>query len=102
MVKLTEEQIVAQLGRIPDWKREDEKWISRRYRFSTFPAGIRFVNEVADIAERMNHHPMIAIDYKMVTLRLTSWNSGGLTEADFASAEAYDKAFAQITDRPTS
>ena len=59
--------------------------------------GIDFVNEVASIAEADNHHPMIAIDYKMVTLRLTSWHAGGLTDLDFESAAGFDQAFTDIT-----
>lgn len=88
-MKLTEEQIEEHLDRSGGWKRTDDKWIVKKYRFTRFTDGIAFVNEVADIAERMNHHPMIAIDYKMITLRLTSWNAGGLTALDFASASAY-------------
>jgi len=96
-MKLTEEQIAAKMEQAPDWKREDAKWISKRYRFKAFLTGIAFVNAVADIAERMNHHPLISIDYKTVTLRITSWNAGGLTDADFDSVAAYERAYAEVT-----
>jgi 4a-hydroxytetrahydrobiopterin dehydratase len=95
-MKLTEDQIDAQLARVDGWKRDDEKWISKRYRFKAFMAGITFVNTVAEIAERMNHHPLISIDYKTVTLRLTSWHAGGLTEEDFDSAESYDRVYSVV------
>jgi 4a-hydroxytetrahydrobiopterin dehydratase len=55
--------------------------------------GIAFVARVSDAAERLNHHPFIAIDYKMITLRLTSWHAGGLTELDFIAAAEFDRAF---------
>ena len=38
----------------------------------------------------MNHHPGIAIDYRRVTVKLTTWHAGGLTKLDVDSAEAYD------------
>jgi 4a-hydroxytetrahydrobiopterin dehydratase len=96
MMKLNQEQITNQLSKLQGWKLTDEKWIEKKYRFKEFLTGIQFVNEVAEAAERANHHPMISIDYKMVTLRLTSWNAGGLTDLDFTSAAEFDRLFAQI------
>jgi 4a-hydroxytetrahydrobiopterin dehydratase len=96
-MKLPEERIVELLNRAEGWNREDAKWIVKKYRFKEFLRGVEFVNEVAQIAERLNHHPMIAIDYKMVTLRLTTWSAGGLTELDFTSAAEYDQAFGKYT-----
>ncbi|MFC4767062.1 4a-hydroxytetrahydrobiopterin dehydratase [Effusibacillus consociatus] len=94
-MKLTEDQIISNLPRIPDWQRLDEKWIQRKYKFGGFPEAIQFVNKVADLAEEANHHPFISIDYKVVTLRMSSWNAGGLTELDFQLAEQFDRAFNQ-------
>ncbi|TBL72664.1 4a-hydroxytetrahydrobiopterin dehydratase [Paenibacillus thalictri] len=94
-MKLTEERIAERLERAAGWSREDGKWIVKKYRFPAFTGSVAFVNEVAQIAEELNHHPMIAIDYKLVTLRLTSWSAGGLTELDFTSAARYDAVYAQ-------
>ena len=95
-MKWNEEQIRNGLAERSDWKREDGKWIVRKYRFPSFREAMGFVNAVADIAERMKHHPFITIEYKVVTLRLTSWNAGGLTGLDFAAADEYDRTFAQM------
>lgn len=92
--KLTEEEIGRGLAALPEWKREDGKWIARKYRFPSFMETVRFVNRVAELAEQMNHHPFIVIEYQLVTLRLTSWHAGGLTRLDFDSARAYDQAYA--------
>ncbi|WP_029192423.1 4a-hydroxytetrahydrobiopterin dehydratase [Paenibacillus harenae] len=92
-MKLTEEQIALGLAEIEGWKREDGKWIAKKYRFQTFMDGIEFVNRIAVISERLNHHPFISIDYKMVTLRMTSWHAGGLTELDFTAAAQFNGAF---------
>jgi 4a-hydroxytetrahydrobiopterin dehydratase len=98
MAKLTEEVLAEQLGQRAGWKREDSKWIVKKYRFAQFLDGIAFVQAVARIAEEeLDHHPMIAIDYKMVTLRLTSWHAGGLTELDFTAAARFDAVFAAAT-----
>lgn len=88
---LNEDELQAALNELPAWKVEDEKWLTRKRMFPSFPEAIAFVNQVADIAEKMNHHPFIAIDYRKVTMRITSWNSGGLTVLDINSAKAYDQ-----------
>ncbi len=96
-MKLGNTDIDQKLAEVTGWTTDDHKWIVRKYRFTAFMQGIDFVNEVASIAEADNHHPMIAIDYKMVTLRLTSWHAGGLTDLDFESAAKFDQAFTDIT-----
>lgn len=62
----------------------------RTFTFSDFLAAIRFVNAVAEVAEAADHHPDIDIRYNKVTLALTTHDSGGLTEKDFALAAQAD------------
>jgi 4a-hydroxytetrahydrobiopterin dehydratase len=93
-MRLTETEIESSLAACEGWKREDGRWIIKKYRFPTFLKGVAFVNEIAEAAEQLNHHPFISIDYKMVTLRMTNWHSGGLTELDFKAAAAFDQIFA--------
>ncbi|UKS25690.1 4a-hydroxytetrahydrobiopterin dehydratase [Paenibacillus sp. HWE-109] len=95
-MKLEDTDIAASLALLTGWTTDDQKWIVRKYRFAEFMKGIGFVNEVARLAEADDHHPLIAIDYKMVTLRLTSWHAGGLTELDFKAAAKFDAAFAEM------
>jgi 4a-hydroxytetrahydrobiopterin dehydratase len=92
-MKLSEEQIALKLANAAGWHLEGGKWIVKKYRFRAYLEGIEFVNRVAQAAERLNHHPFIAIDYKLVTLRLTSWHAGGLTELDFTTAAEFDQVF---------
>jgi len=99
---MTPEEIDARLASSPGWKREDGKWIAKRYRFPAYLDGIEFVRRVAAEAERLDHHPFISIEYKLVTLRLTSWHAGGLTALDFEAAEAFDRVGEPPTARSTS
>lgn len=96
MSKLDERAIQAALQTVPEWKL-DEKVIVRRFKFKSFQDAMKFANQVADIAEARNHHPFISIDYKVVTLKLTSWHAGGLTEADFDEAQAFDQVYLSFT-----
>ncbi|SFU72282.1 4a-hydroxytetrahydrobiopterin dehydratase [Alicyclobacillus macrosporangiidus] len=90
--RLTDDEIQAALAKVPEWRLE-EKTIWRRYRFPSFMEAVGFVNRVAEVAERRNHHPFISLDYKVVTLRLTSWHAGGLTQADFDEAAEFDALY---------
>ena len=95
-VRLTEEQIASQLPTIAAWTRVDEKWIQRKYKFAGFLQAMRFVNRVADMAEEIQHHPFISIDYKIVTLKMSSWQAGGLTQLDFDLAAKFDGAYEAV------
>ena len=52
---------------------------------------MRFVNKVASLAEAVNHHPDIVINYSKVRLMLTTHDEGGLTEKDFKLARKINK-----------
>ncbi|OCT16471.1 pterin-4-alpha-carbinolamine dehydratase [Paenibacillus pectinilyticus] len=98
-MKLERAEVAGRLAELGTWslEAEESKWIIRKYRFKAFLQGISFVNKIALLSEAVNHHPMIAIDYQMVTLRLTTWSAGGLTELDFTTAAKFDQAYAEIT-----
>lgn len=93
--RLSEAEITKELVHLPEWKRIAEKWIERRYRFAYFLDGIRFVDEIAEYAEKKLHHPLISINYKVVTLKLSSWQAKGLTDFDFEMAKQFDEWYEQ-------
>jgi 4a-hydroxytetrahydrobiopterin dehydratase len=64
-----------------DWP-EVDRALQRTFEFPSFEEAIAFVNRVADLAERENHHPDIAVSYKKVTLRWTTHSAGGITDRD--------------------
>ena len=64
-----------------DWSERDGA-LERALSFPSFPAAVAFVNVVAELAERENHHPAITIDYRTVTIRWTTHSAGGVTDRD--------------------
>ena len=92
------ETINGLLPMVPEWKVEDTKMIKRGLRFKDFVEAMKFVNEVANIAESEGHHPDIFISYNYVRITLMTHNIGGLSENDFIMAakinELYTKEFA--------
>ncbi|MEF3303881.1 4a-hydroxytetrahydrobiopterin dehydratase [Paenibacillus sp. GYB003] len=96
MAKMTEEQIQEQLAGRPGWTRKDAKWLVKKYRFPQYMKGIEFVQHTAMTAEALNHHPMIAIEYKMVTISVTTWSEGGITPLDFELMDRCDRLYGSM------
>jgi 4a-hydroxytetrahydrobiopterin dehydratase len=71
----------------PGWSLvAEEPRLQREYRFEDFPKAIKFVTQVADLAEKQGHHPDIHIHYDRVKLVLWTHAIGGLSENDFILA----------------
>jgi 4a-hydroxytetrahydrobiopterin dehydratase len=87
--RLAEDVIARELAARPGWARDGEA-IRRTWRFADFKAAMIFVNGVAALAEKANHHPDIAVHYNEVTLRLWSHDVGGLSARDFDLARRID------------
>ncbi|HVU09359.1 MAG TPA: 4a-hydroxytetrahydrobiopterin dehydratase [Verrucomicrobiae bacterium] len=87
--KLDETKIQSMLAALPNWQRNGDV-VTRTFQFKDFPEAMKFVNAVAEIAEREWHHPDIDIRWNKVTLALTTHDAGGLTEKDFALARQCD------------
>ena len=77
----------------PDgWTVEDGgKALLRSYRFKDFAEAFAFLTRVALHAEEVNHHPEFTSVWNRVDFRLTSHDSGGVTERDLKLAEAIDR-----------
>jgi 4a-hydroxytetrahydrobiopterin dehydratase len=89
--KLSDLEIRRGLSELPGWTRKGEA-LSKTYSFARFADGIRFVNEVAKVADEMNHHPDIDVRYTDVTFSLSSHDAGGITQRDLALARSIEQA----------
>jgi len=87
---LTLEQITFRLERLEGWELTDNA-ISKQFTFADFTEALAFVNKVGELAEQADHHPDILIQYKDVTLTLSTHTDGGVTEKDFSLVEDIDK-----------
>jgi 4a-hydroxytetrahydrobiopterin dehydratase len=65
--------------------------IHKRFTFGNFKEAMAFVNQVAELAESADHHPDILVNYKRVTLTLSTHSAGGLTQKDFDLASHIEK-----------
>ncbi len=86
MVKrLTKAKIESELKKLDGWKLERD-FITKTFEFKTFMAGIKFVDDVAQIAEEDEHHPDIHIRYTTIKLSIQTHSEGGVTEWDLGLA----------------
>ncbi len=87
---LSDAEIEVRLADLEGWN-TSEGAIEREWKLDDFAAAIAFVDRVAELAERANHHPDILIHgWNKVRLTLSTHSEGGLTESDFALAASID------------
>ncbi|WP_039948824.1 4a-hydroxytetrahydrobiopterin dehydratase [Leptospira fainei] len=67
--------------------------IRKNFTFSTYSEGIRFVNEVAREAERLDHHPDLRVTYGNVGLEVFTHSLNGLSNLDLELALFSEKAY---------
>jgi len=89
--RLTAAQVDALRGQAPKWQVQGER-LHRQYRFRDFAAAIRFVDEMARIAEAEQHHPVFTVDVDKVEVENWTHAIGGLSENDFILAAKLDRA----------
>jgi 4a-hydroxytetrahydrobiopterin dehydratase len=69
------------------WTRSDDA-LTRSFRFRDFAEAFAFLTQVAEHAERVNHHPEFTSVWNRVDLRLTTHSAERITQKDLALAEA--------------
>lgn len=91
MAILTADELAAGLSGLPGWRAEGPA-IVREYEFpGGFAGSIRFVNALAEVADRMDHHPDLEIRWNRVTVTIGSHRLGGVTDQCLALAAEADR-----------
>jgi 4a-hydroxytetrahydrobiopterin dehydratase len=78
---------------IPDgWTLDDDgKALTRTFTFKDFSAAFAFLTRVALQAEKVDHHPEFTSVWNRVDFRLTTHDTGGVTQRDIKLAEAINR-----------
>jgi len=87
---LDTESISTALKELPGWE-SDGACLRKEFSFGSYLAGIRFVQEVAEAAEAMNHHPDLLVRWRKVAVTLSTHSAGGITELDSALARQIEQ-----------
>ena len=86
---LDERELHSVLAELPHWEVRN-KALFRAVKAPTFLAGIQLVTDVAQVAERLDHHPDIDIRWTTVSFSLSTHSAGGITAKDVDLAGRID------------
>lgn len=86
-MKVFDQQTIhKRLEELPEWYLDTDA-IRRDWQFKDFLEAMSFLNDVANLAEKYQHHPEIHNVYNKVSLRFNTHDAGGITEKDFTIAK---------------
>ncbi|GAB3203088.1 4a-hydroxytetrahydrobiopterin dehydratase [Pontibacter aydingkolensis] len=74
--------------------REEDNMLKRSLKFKDFKQAMTFMNQVAEVAEELNHHPWWSNVYNKIEIELTTHDAGNtVTEKDFELAQKIDQIY---------
>ncbi len=89
----------AQSAESDSWQLVEERGIQKlaaQFVTKRYKKSMLFVNQVANLAESANHHPLMVIEYGLVEVQWWSHNLKGLSQNDFIMAAKTSAVFAEM------
>ena len=86
MALLEENEIDGHLGELEGWERSGNQ-IEKTFKLKNFIESVGFINKIAILAEKADHHPDILILYSKVKITLSTHSEGGITIKDINLAK---------------
>lgn len=84
---------------IPEWETvevEDVERLKRVFKFENFVKALEFTNNVGELAEKEDHHPMLVTEWGKVEVQWWTHKIKGLHRNDFISAAKTDEIYASF------
>jgi 4a-hydroxytetrahydrobiopterin dehydratase len=75
---------------LPGWTHVADR-IAKTYRFANYHETIAFVNAVAWIAHRTDHHPDLSVHFNRCIVSLSTHDAGGVTQNDLVCAARIER-----------
>ena len=96
VVVIPNDKITSELSRsgAKDWTAEVKAGvfqIKTTRKFDDYKKTMKFVNDVAKISEKLDHHPDIFFNYDTVTIEIYSHSHNGITSKDIEFAKDVSK-----------
>ena len=91
---LGDEKLTEQLRELPGWAVEGGA-IVRNYAFGNYFETIAFVNALAYMVHREDHHPDLVVGYNRCTVRFSTHSADGITQNDLICAAKSDAIYEQ-------
>ena len=86
---LSDDDLQRHLTHLKAWT-FDARQVSRCFEFADFHHTMAFVNALAWIAHRADHHPDLEVGYRRCTVRWSTHSAGGVTLKDLICAAQVD------------
>jgi 4a-hydroxytetrahydrobiopterin dehydratase len=93
---LSEDAVSKWVNEFPEWEvvtHDGEPRLIRQYTFPDFVTALQFTNQIGELAEEVNHHPVIELTWGKVTLQWWTHELGGLHRNDFVMAARSDTSY---------
>lgn len=88
--RLTGEELRAHLTTLAGWSSVDNR-IEKTFTFANFHETMAFVNAIAWVAHREDHHPDLAVGYNRCTVAYSTHDAGGVTLNDCICAAKVER-----------
>jgi 4a-hydroxytetrahydrobiopterin dehydratase len=90
---LKDEDIANRIRMIGPWDYDsDDKILIRETMFKNFMEAMGFLNKLAEVAEKLDHHPdMTLCEYNRVIITTTTHDAGGITDNDIRLTQGFEE-----------
>lgn len=93
--RLDGDAVAALLAQLPGWQViDDGAAIAKTFAFDDYYRTLAFVNALAHIAHREDHHPDLGVHYNRCVVRYSTHDVGGLSLNDFICAARAERLLA--------
>lgn len=91
--RLGADELAAHAATLAGWS-ADGDCLHRQFSFDDYHQTVAFVNAVAWIAHREDHHPDLAVGYNRCSVTWSTHSAGGVTLNDVICAARVERLFA--------
>ena len=88
--RLADDAVAASLAALPGWARVADR-LAKTYRFANYHETVAFVNAIAWIAHRADHHPDLSVHYNRCVVSWSTHDAGGITQNDLTCAARVER-----------
>ena len=90
--RLATDELDAHLATLPGWTHTGER-IEKTFPFGNYHETMAFVNALAWIAHREDHHPDLGVHYNRCVVTYSTHSAGGVTINDVICAAKAERLF---------
>ncbi len=88
--RLNADELAAHLETLPGWTQNGDR-IEKTFRFANYYETMAFVNAIAWLAHREDHHPDLGVHYNRCAVVYSTHDAGGVTLNDVVCAAKIER-----------